>query len=379
MKQASARFVGAAAFALAMAWGLQAASPAWPEIAPLFSPPSELQGQFSPGRPPLRFDNGEKVTTTADWSRRRREILDYWRRVMGPWPELLARPRLERAPGEKREKFAQYRVKVETAANYLQPAILLVPEGAGPFPAVLVVYYDPATSAGLPCEYYRPMNPLSLQTTDFARGLANRGFVTLAIGPPGGNAAEPVLNGASCQPLSYLAYLAANCHTVLAQQPEVDARRIGVMGHSFGGKWAMLASCLHEKFACAVWSDPGIVFDESRGSINYWDSFYLGFEGEHRPRRGPVSDSNPRRGAYRRLMEDGRNLHELHALMASRPFLVSGGSEDNSERWRVLNHAVAVNRLLGFENRVAMHNRPEHPPTGESNAIAYAFLEHFLK
>jgi hypothetical protein len=71
-------------------------------------------------------------------------------------------------------------------------------------------------------------------------------------------------------------------------------------------------------------------------------------------------------------------LHELHALMAPRPFLVSGGSEDRPERWTVLNHAVGVNRFLGFQNRVAFTSRPAHSPTPESNEQAYLFLEYFL-
>ena len=75
----------------------------------------------------------------------------------------------------------------------------------------------------------------------------------------------------------------------------------------------------------------------------------------------------------------GHDLHELHALMAPRPFLVSGGSEDGPARWVVLNHAVAVNRFLGYEHRVAMTNRPAHSPTAESNEQAFRFLEHFLQ
>jgi len=58
--------------------------------------------------------------------------------------------------------------------------------------------------------------------------------------------------------------------------------------------------------------------------------------------------------------------------------LVSGGSEDTPARWVALNHAVAVNRFLGYENRVAMTNRENHGPTVESNEQAYRFLEHFL-
>ena len=88
---------------------------------------------------------------------------------------------------------------------------------------------------------------------------------------------------------------------------------------------------------------------------------------------------NPRTGPYKTMIEKGRDLHELHALMAPRPFLVSGGSEDLVERWKPLNHSVAVNKLLGQENRVAMTNRPKHDPTEESNEQVYAFFEHVLK
>jgi hypothetical protein len=65
--------------------------------------------------------------------------------------------------------------------------------------------------------------------------------------------------------------------------------------------------------------------------------------------------------------------------MAPRPFLVSGGSEDPPSRWIALNHSIAVNRLLGCTNRVAMTNRPAHDPTEESNAAIWAFFEHFLR
>ena len=141
----------------------------------------------------------------------------------------------------------------------------------------------------------------------------------------------------------------------------------------------MFGSCLYEKFACGVWSDPGIVFDESRPNVNYWEPWYIGNEAGTKRKPGVPTAENPRTGPYKKLIADGRDLHELHALMAPRPFLVSGGSEDPPERWRALNHSVAVNKLLGFTNRVAMTNRPKHDPTEESNNQIYAFFEHFLK
>ena len=94
---------------------------------------------------------------------------------------------------------------------------------------------------------------------------------------------------------------------------------------------------------------------------------------------GRIDATNPRTGAYKAMMEAGRDLHELHALMAPRPFLVSGGSEDPPERWKALNHAVAVNRLLGHGDRVALTNRKGHAPTEESNEQIDLFFEHCLK
>lgn len=81
----------------------------------------------------------------------------------------------------------------------------------------------------------------------------------------------------------------------------------------------------------------------------------------------------------RHLEQTRRDLHELHALMAPRPFLVSGGAEDPPQRWQALNHTLAVNKLLGRSHRVAMTNRATHSPTPESNDQIYAFFEHFLK
>ena len=190
---------------------------------------------------------------------------------------------------------------------------------------------------------------------------------------------HPNREAAEVQPLSMLAYAASTARRLLAERPEVDAKRIGITGHSFGGKWSMFASCLDEEFACAAWSDPGIVFDEERRSINYWTAWYLGYEaGNWRSWEIP-SDKHPRTGAYKELVATGHNLHELHALMAPRPFLVSGGSEDPPKRWRALNHTRAVNQLLGATNRVAMTNRPDHAPNPDSNEVLYRFFEHFLQ
>lgn len=359
-----------------------------PDLQPFFAPPAEFAGQFGPYASPLRFYDGRPVASPAEWPARRAEILRRWHEQMGPWPELLARPRVVVAETQQRGEVTQHRVEVEVAPGALQPGFLLVPAGSPEVkrPAVLVVFYAPEVSVAYDGPRELTGQAKRMLTTgergrdrDFALQLARRGFVTLAIGTPGDDAYKPEQYGATCQPLSLLAYLAANAHTILAQRPEVDPARIGVMGHSYGGKWAMFASCLYDRFACAVWSDGGIVFDEARSAVNYWEPWYLGRDPAVTRKPGVITPERPRTGAYRALVEGGHDLHELHALMAPRPFLVSGGSEDRPARWVALNHAVAVNRFLGYENRVAMTNREGHSPTPESNEQAFRFLAHVLK
>jgi hypothetical protein len=337
-------------------------------LAPFFIPPPVWTNQFGAYKSPLIFYDGRPVQRILDWPARRQEILAYWHKIMGPWPALLAEPRVDVLDQKRRASFIQHRVRLEIARQQFEEAFLLVPDGQGPFPAVLVPYYEPKTSIGL-----------GEGLRDFGLQLAQRGFVTLSIGSPGGLARAPVLGQAQCQPLSFLAYVAANCWNVLAHRPEVDTNRIGVVGHSYGGKWAMFAACLDDRFACAAWSDPGIVFDERRPNVNYWDPWYLGYERDRPRDLGTPSATNPRTGAYRILFESGHDLHELHALMAPRPFLVSGGSEDGLERWQALNHARSVNTFLRYTNRVALTHRADHSPTPESNEQIYRFLTHFLR
>lgn len=353
---------------------------AWTKLEKYFAPPAEFRGDLGNYRSPLEFKDGTRVKSAEDWAKRRQEILDQWHQWMGPWPALLTKPRIQILQTERRESFTQHRVQVEIyPGDKFTEGHLLIPDGKGPFPAVLVTFYDSATSVGL--------GPRGKGTHDYGLQLARRGFVTLSIGTPGsiekpGKETRDLLIAAGeeqeRQPLSFLAYVAANCHTALANRPEIDGKRIGVVGLSYGGKWAMFASCLYDRFACAVWSDPGIVFNEQNSNVNYWEPWYLGYEkGQRRP-RGVPNEERPRTGLYRRLVESGRDLNDLHALICPRPLLVDGGTEDPPRNWRALNHVVAVNKLLGYENRVGLTSRPTHIPNAEALETTLRFFEYFL-
>lgn len=353
----------------------------WRQLTPYVSPPAEFAGKFGAYRSPLKFADESPVRSADDWARRREEILALWHRRLGPWPPLVERPTVEVLETVEREGYTERHVHVQISPEgKLADGYLLSPPGKGPFPAVLVPFYEPLTSIG--------RGDKGHGTHDYGLQLVQRGFVTLSIGTPGsvekvGLDTRQLLTEAGAeerrQPLTLLAYVAANCHTALAQMPAVDPARIGIVGLSYGGKWSMFASCLHDKFACAVWSDPGIVFNEQNANVNYWEPWYLGFDPMSQRKPGIPSEDNPRTGLYKELVDAGEDLVDLHALMAPRPVMVSGGTEDPPTNWQALNHLVAVNERLGIKDRVAMTARPSHIPTAEALALELAFLEYWLK
>lgn len=351
------------------------------QLRSYYLPPTEFAGQLGSYRSPLSFSDGSVVESPDDWSRRRQEILASWRHRLGGWPAPLESPAVRTLHSEARDGYSERRVSIAISDHRdTVEGFLLTPEGAGPFPAVLVPFYEPFTSVG--------RGEVGQGTHDYGIQLVRRGFVTLSIGTPGwtfadGGDTRELLTAAGeregRQPLVLLASAAANCHTALAQLPEVDPARIGVVGLSYGGKWAMFASCLDDRFACAVWSDPGIVFNEADSNVNYWEPWYLGYDRQTRRRPGVPSEENPRTGLYRDLVAAGEDLVDLHALMAPRPVLVSGGIQDPPRNWVALNHLVAVNRLLGRENRVALTARETHRPTPAALSLELAFLEFWLQ
>jgi hypothetical protein len=355
------------------------ADPAWAKLAPHFRVPAEFKDDLGSLRTVMKFDDGRPVRTAEDWKARRQEIRKRWHEALGAWPPLLEKPIATVLKTEEVEGFVRQQLELEIApGRKTRAAYLLLPKGKGPFPAVLDVFYYPEDGAGLR-EKKRNQN-------DFGYQAVRRGIAALCLGQdpgppkPGADLYWPTWDGAKLQPLSYLAYVAANCHTYLAGRGDIDPARIGVVGHSYGGKWALFAGALSDKFAAVCVSDPGIVFDEKRPNVNYWEPWYLGYEpGKSVRPRGVLTEQHPRVGPYKALIESGTDLHELHALICPRPFFVAGGAEDPPERWKALNHSVAVNRLLGVEDRVGMSNRRDHAISPEASEQIALFFVHFLK
>jgi dienelactone hydrolase len=360
-----------------------AADALWKKLEPFAKPPAEFAEQLGAYKSPLQFADGSVAKTPADWSRRREEIAKTWHRRLGAWPPLVERATIKKLAKVEHDGHTEFKVQVQASPDgKWVDGYLLIPKGNGPFPAVVVPFYEPLTSIG------QGAKGRGVGTHDYGLQLVKRGFVTLSIGTPGsldklgGDTRDALIQAGADQrrqPLTLLAYVAANCLTALAQLPEVDATRIGIIGLSYGGKWSMFASCLDPRFACAVWSDPGIVFNEKDSNVNYWEPWYLGFDPKAQRKAGIPSPQNPRTGLYKEMIDAGEDLVDLHALMAPRPVLVSGGVQDPPKNWQALNHLVAVNAVLGQKNRAFLTARKSHVPTADALELELAFLEYFLK
>src|SRR4029077_17819014 len=139
------------------------------ELAESFRIPEKYRDDFGSFRSPLLFADGMPVKSAKDWPRRRAEILANWHRAMGPWPALIEKPVVETAKVTRRENITQHQLRLGIAlGGEMVDAFLLVPDGQGPFPAVVVVYYDAQTGV-----------ELGAKNRDYGWHLAKRNFLVL--------------------------------------------------------------------------------------------------------------------------------------------------------------------------------------------------------
>ena len=212
--------------------------------------------------PPLHFDGRSR----EDWRTWRRAFRRALVRCLGPRPASvpLDVAVLERTamPGYTREKII-----FDADAFSSVPAYLLIPEDAGPEnprPAVLCAHGHGVGKDGL-----SGVTEIGYEK-QLAVALALRGFVTIAPDWRGFGERQdrdewvrrPSRDGCNLAylALGYFGYQllhlnicdAQRCLDVLQARPEVDGRRIGCMGCSFGGTMTTYASALDQRIKAAV-------------------------------------------------------------------------------------------------------------------------------
>jgi pimeloyl-ACP methyl ester carboxylesterase len=319
----------------------------------------------------FRFENGGIVRNEEDWLQRRKEIATSVISIefggLPPNPFETTALELHRSTARQfmDATFVQYRVSLVEAPSFGFRLDVLIPPGQGPFPVVLT---------GDACWRY--------VTDEITREVLARGhilaqFSRVEVVPDNGNlmrieGLHLVYPEGRYGALSAWAWGYHRCVDVLRTLPEVDLHRIAVVGHSRGGKAALLAGATDERIAltaannsgcggagCFRWKGPKC---ETLGDIL---RFFPDWFGPGLKNYVGKEESLP------------FDQHSLKALVAPRPLLCTEALDDlwanPSGTWLTHQATREVYRFLGAENKLGIRFRPgEHDHTA---ADWIAFLD----
>jgi dienelactone hydrolase len=311
------------------------------------------------------------VKTPADWAKRRRHILANMELVMGRLPDAAARVSLDVKYTDevKKDRYILKKLTFAVGKGERVPAYLLLPlEHKGKRPAVLCLHQtngklggrEPAGLGGSPNLHY-------------AVHLAERGFVTLAPDYPSFGDYQPYDFSKSGLLSGSMKAVWNNMRAIdlLQSLPEVDAERIGCIGHSLGGHNTMFTAAFDTRIKALVSNCGFTSFPKYYGGkIKGWTS------DRYMPRLATVYELKPAKVPF--------DFPEVVAAFAPRAFLASAPLRDSNFEVSGVKDCLAAARpvyeLLGAGERLAA-NYPDcaHDFPPDVRRVAYEWLARWLK
>ena len=321
----------------------------------------------------LYFHNKKAVRPAPD------ELRALWDKMLGtPKQNLEARglrPSLIKTLDG--DGFTAKLLRQSNGPNTWQRVLIMYPKGATtPCPAVIAPFYNPNKMSRLNLETGEDLMHENAETIGYGRDLVQRGFVTIMsetyhltyIQRPKNdqdlndftrwrraaaklNEEEPGWTG--------VGKLVADTQLlidILEADPMVDASRIGIIGHSLGGKISFYTGCLDERIKVIVSSDFGIGWEQT----NWSDPWYWG-----------------KKLAF--LRAANMDHSQLLAIAAPKPFLLIAGNFDNDGANAFFAAAKPYYDAFGaFENLRLLNHATGHRPTPEATEACYQFLQEHL-
>jgi dienelactone hydrolase len=247
------------------------------------------------------------------------------------------------------------------------PAYLLIPlERKGKLPAVLCLHQTVAIGKG------EPVGLGGKPNLRYAVHLAERGYVTLAPDYPSFGEYPYDFARSSYQSGSMKAiWNNIRAIDLLETLPEVDAKRIGCIGHSLGGHNAMFTAVFDTRIQALVSNCGFTSFPKYYGgNLKGWTS------DRYMPRIASVYELKPEKVPF--------DFPEVVAAFAPRAFLASAPVHDDNFEVSGVRDCLAAARpvydLLGAKDKLAA-NYPDcgHDLPPEARKVAYEWLDRWLK
>lgn len=318
-----------------------------------------------------RDDKGQEhvVKTAADWARRRAHILAGMQQAMGPLPGDKDKVPLDvKYTAEvKTLKYIRKKLTFAVEKGDRVPAWLLIPVGlTGKAPAVLCLHQTVAIGKDEPAGL-GPREELR-----YAVHLAERGYVTLAPDYPSFGEYPYDFKKSKWSSGSLKAiWNNRRAIDLLASLKEVDAERIGCIGHSLGGHNSMFTAAFDLRIKATVSNCGFTSFPKYYGGkLKGWTS------DRYMPRIDTVYKLDPKKVPF--------DFPEVVAALAPRAFLASSPLKDHNFEVSGVKDCIAAARpvyelLKAKEKLQANYPDCKHEFPADVRKVAYDFLDKHLK
>jgi hypothetical protein len=296
-------------------------------------------------------EQGNRITTSSAWERRRSTLKEEWLNVIRPLPvNPLIPPRVTVLGEERFEGLLRQHLSYEVEPGEVVEAYLMKPDPCPKACPGVAVFHSTVNHS-----IRQPAGLADDREKAFGLKLARKGMVTLSPRNflwPTNEKIDTQAAMAHYQQkhpqhtgMARMLLDSQIAVTLLAHDPDVDPARIGSVGHSLGAKEVLYLAAFDERVKVTVSSEGGIGIPFS----NWEASWYLGDQ----------------------VKQPGfpREHHELLALIAPRPFLLVGGdSADGDQGWPFITSARQVYDLYPGPARLGQYNHKlghKVPPAAE--------------
>lgn len=299
----------------------------------------------------------------------RSAILKKMEQVMGPLPGDERKVPLDVKIVEetKLDKFTRIKLTYAAEKDDRVPAYLLIPnERKGKLPAVLCLHQT------INIGKEEPVGLGPNESRRYALHLAERGYVTLAPDYPSfGEYPYDFKKSGYASGSMKAIWNNMRAIDLLQSRPEVDAKKIGVIGHSLGGHNAMFTAAFDDRIQAIVSNCGFTSFPKYYGGkLKGWTS------DRYMPRIASEFGNDPKQMPF--------DFTDVVISFAPRAFLASSPVRDDNFEVSGVKDVVAaatpVYERLGAKQKLQA-NYPDcaHDFPPEVRKVAYEFLDKWLK